>query len=99
MYKRHLSTQGWVGLQDNSQAVCEKATTVGGIIRKWKKFKTTVNLPQSGVPCDIPPRGASMIIRTVRDEPRTIQQDLFNDLNRAETTVSKKTVTHSAVMD
>lgn len=40
-----------------------------------------------------------MVIRTVRDEPRTIQQDLFNDLNRAETTVSKKTVTHSAVMD
>lgn len=103
MYKRHLSTQGWVGLQDNSQAVCEKATTVGGIIRKWKKFKTTVNLPQScdimWQSCDISPRGASMVIRTVRDEPRTLQQDLFNDLNRAETTVSKKTVTHSAVMD
>jgi len=35
----------------------EKATTVGAIIRKWKKFKMTVNLPGSRAPCKISPRG------------------------------------------
>ncbi|CDQ70841.1 unnamed protein product [Oncorhynchus mykiss] len=70
----------------------EKATTVGAIIRKWKKFKMTVNHPRSGDPCKISPRGASMIMRKVRDQPRTTQQDLVNDLKRAETTVSKKSI-------
>uniref|UniRef100_A0AAY5KCG8 E3 ubiquitin/ISG15 ligase TRIM25-like n=1 Tax=Esox lucius TaxID=8010 RepID=A0AAY5KCG8_ESOLU len=78
----------------------QKATTVGAIIRKWKKFKLTVNLPRSGAPCKISPPGASMIMRKVRDQPRTTRQDLVNDLKRAGTTVSKKPlVTHYAVMD
>uniref|UniRef100_A0A8C7MLT3 Transposase Tc1-like domain-containing protein n=1 Tax=Oncorhynchus kisutch TaxID=8019 RepID=A0A8C7MLT3_ONCKI len=51
----------------------------------------TVNHPWSGAPCKISPRGASMIMRKVRDQPRTTQQDLVNDLKRAGTTVSKKT--------
>ena len=72
-----------------------KATTVGAIIRKWKKFKTTVNLPRSGAPCKISPRGASVIMRKVKNEPRTTRQDLVNDLNRAGTTVSKKTITNT----
>ncbi len=38
----------------------EIATTVGAIIRKWKKFQMTVNLPQTGAPCKISPRGVSM---------------------------------------
>ncbi len=33
----------------------EKATTVGAIITKWKKFKMTVNLPRTGAPCKISP--------------------------------------------
>uniref|UniRef100_A0A8C7TU33 Transposase Tc1-like domain-containing protein n=1 Tax=Oncorhynchus mykiss TaxID=8022 RepID=A0A8C7TU33_ONCMY len=73
----------------------EKATTVGAIIRKWKKFKMTVNDPRSGAPCKISPRGASMIMRKVRDQPRTTRQDLVNDLKRAGTTVSKKTVSNT----
>ncbi len=40
----------------------EKVTTVGAIIRKWKKHRITVNLPPSGAPCKISPRGVSMII-------------------------------------
>jgi hypothetical protein len=42
-----------------------------------------------------------MIMRKVRDQPRTTRQDLVNDLKRAGTTVSKETilVTHYAVMD
>ena len=37
--------------------------------------------------CKISPRGASMIMRKVRDQPRTTRQDLVNDLKRAGTTV------------
>uniref|UniRef100_A0AAY5JXT7 Transposase Tc1-like domain-containing protein n=1 Tax=Esox lucius TaxID=8010 RepID=A0AAY5JXT7_ESOLU len=70
----------------------EKATTVGTIIRKWKKFKMTVILHRSEAPWKISPHGASMITRKVRDQPRTTQQDLVNDLKRAGTTVSKKTI-------
>ena len=39
------------------------------------KFKRTVNHPRSGAPCKISPRGASMIMRKVRDQPRTTRQD------------------------
>ncbi|CDQ99389.1 unnamed protein product [Oncorhynchus mykiss] len=74
----------------------EKATTVGAIIRKWKKFKMTVNHPRSGAPCKISLRGASMIMRKVRDQPRTTWQDLVNDLKKAGTTVSKKTISPPA---
>jgi hypothetical protein len=35
----------------------EKATTVGAIIRTWKKFKRMVNHPRSGAPCKISPCG------------------------------------------
>ena len=72
----------------------EKATTVGTIIRKWK-FKMTVNLPRSGAPWKISPRGASMIMRKVRDQPRTTRQDQVNDLKRGGTTVSKKTISNT----
>ncbi len=58
----------------------EKVTTVGGIILKWKKHKITVHLPQSGAPCKISPRGVSMIMRTVRKQPRTTREGLVNDL-------------------
>ena len=73
----------------------EKATTVGAIIGKWKKLKMTFNLPRSGAPCKISPRGVSMIMRKVRDQPRTTRQDLVNDLKRAGTTVSKKTISNT----
>ena len=66
--------------------------------KKWKKFKMTVNLPLSGAPCKISPHEASMIMRKVRDQPRTTRQDQVNDLKRAGTTVSKKTISNT-VMD
>ncbi|KAI3367907.1 hypothetical protein L3Q82_026734 [Scortum barcoo] len=34
-----------------------KKSTVGAIIRKWKTYKTTNNLPPSGTPRKISPRG------------------------------------------
>ena len=45
--------------------------TVGAITRKWKKHKVTANLPRSGAPCKILPRGISMMMRKVRDQPST----------------------------
>uniref|UniRef100_A0AAY5K8I9 Transposase Tc1-like domain-containing protein n=1 Tax=Esox lucius TaxID=8010 RepID=A0AAY5K8I9_ESOLU len=54
-----------------------------------------VNLPRSGALCKISPRGASMIMRKVRDQPRTTLQDLVNDLKRAGITVSKKTISNT----
>ncbi len=39
----------------------EKVTTVGAIIRKWKKDKVTVNLPRTGAPCKISTFGVSII--------------------------------------
>ncbi len=70
----------------------EKLTTVGAIICKWKKHKITVNLPRTGAPCKISPRGVSMIMRTVRNQPRTTREDLVNDLKAAGTIITKKTI-------
>ena len=36
-----------------------------------------------------------MIMRKVRNQPRTTRQDLVNDLKRAGTTVSKKTISNT----
>ena len=56
-----------MGYRTIGKQLGEKATTVGAIIRKWKKFKMTLNHPRSGAPWKISPRGASMIMRKVRD--------------------------------
>ncbi len=67
------SAQGWDGLQDNRQTA-------------WGEGNT-VNLPRTGAPCKISPRGVSVILRKVRDQPKTTREDLVNDLKRAGTTV------------
>ncbi|KAK3558042.1 hypothetical protein QTP86_006420 [Hemibagrus guttatus] len=41
-----------------------KKSTVGAIIRKWKTYKTTDNLPRSEAPRKISPCGVKMITRT-----------------------------------
>ncbi len=84
-----------MGYRTIGKQLGEKATTVGAIIWKWKKFKMTVNIRQTGAPCKISPRGVSMILRKVRDQPRTTRYDLVNDLKRAETTVSKVTISNT----
>ncbi|KAK3536669.1 hypothetical protein QTP86_017600, partial [Hemibagrus guttatus] len=72
-----------------------KKTTVGAIIRKWKTYKTTDNLPRSGAPRKISPRGVKMITRTVSKNPRTTRGDLVNDLQRAGTKVTKATISNT----
>uniref|UniRef100_A0A6Q2YNZ0 Solute carrier organic anion transporter family member n=1 Tax=Esox lucius TaxID=8010 RepID=A0A6Q2YNZ0_ESOLU len=72
-----------------------KKSTVGAIIRKWKTYKTTDNLPQSGAPRKISPCGVKMITRTVSKNPRTTRRDLVNDLQRAGTKVTKATISNT----
>lgn len=49
----------------------EKRSTFRAVIRKWKKHHTTANLPRTGPPHKISPRGVSLIMRTVRNHPKT----------------------------
>ncbi len=72
----------------------QKVTTVGVIIHKWKKHKITVSkyLPRTGAPCKISPRGVSMIMRMVRNQPGTTREDFVNDFKAAGTIVTKKTI-------
>ncbi|KAI5614394.1 chitinase, acidic.3 precursor [Silurus asotus] len=87
----HLHKAG-KGFREIAKQLGEKRSTVGAIIRKRKKLNMTVNLPRTGAPCKISPRGVSMILRKVRNQPKTTREELVNDLKRAGTTVSKVTV-------
>ena len=82
-----------MGYKKISKQLGEKLTTVGAIIRKWKKHKVTANLPRSGAPRKISPHG--MMMRKVRDQPSTTQEELVNDLKAVGTTVTKRTISNT----
>ena len=84
-----------MGYKKISKQLGEKLTTVGAIIRKWKKHKVTANLPRSGAPHKILPRGISMMMRKVRDQPSTKQEELVNDMKAVGTTVTKRTISNT----
>ena len=78
-----------MGYKKISKQLGEKLTTVGAIIRKWKKHKFTANLPRSGAPCKISPPRISMMMRKFRDQPSTTQEELVHDLKAVGTRVTK----------
>ena len=84
-----------MGYKKISKQLGEKLTTVGAIIRKWKIHKVTANLPRSGAPRKISPCGISMMMRKVRDQPSTTQEELHNDLKAVGTTVTKRTTSNT----
>ncbi|KAI4886605.1 hypothetical protein NFI96_000803 [Prochilodus magdalenae] len=45
-----------------------KKSTVGAIIRKWKTYKTTTNLPRSGAPRKISARGGFFFFKNDHNE-------------------------------
>ena len=90
-----VDLQAGMGYKKISKQLGEKLTTVGAIIRKWKKHKVTANLPRSGAPRKISPRGISMMMRKVRDQPSTTQEELVNDLKAVGTTVTKRTISNT----
>lgn len=55
----------------------------------------TVNFPRSGAPHKISHHGLSMIMRKVRDEPRTTREEFVNDLKAAGTAATKKTISNT----
>ena len=84
-----------MGYKKISKQLGEKLTTVGAIIGKWRKHKVTANLPRSGAPRKISPRGISIMMRKVRDQPSTTQEELGNDLKVVGTTVTKRTISNT----
>ncbi len=81
-----------LGYKTIAKQLDEKVITVDAILHKCKKHKITVNLPRSGAQCKISPRGVSMIMRTMRNQPRTTREDLVNYLKIAGAIVTKKTI-------
>ncbi len=63
-----------MGYKTISKELGEKEITLGAFIRKWKKYKITINL--SGAPRKISPHGVRMIMRKVRDQSRTTRRNL-----------------------
>ncbi len=61
-----------MGYKTITKQLGEKVTSVGAIIHKWKKHKITVSLRRTGAPCKISPCGVSVILRTVRNQPRSL---------------------------
>lgn len=59
-----------------------KKSTVGAIIRKWKTYKTTDNLPRSGAPRKISPRGVKMITSLQRAGTKVTKPTISNTLRR-----------------
>ena len=79
-----------MGYKKISKQLGEKLATVGAIIRK-----VTADLPRSGAPRKISPRGISIMMRKVRDQPSTTQEQLVNDLKAVGTTVTKRTISNT----
>ncbi|CAJ0944857.1 unnamed protein product [Ranitomeya imitator] len=79
----------------NSQPVKSEEINSGLIIRKWKTYKTTDNLPRSGAPRKIPSPWGQNDHKNGEQNPRTTRGDLVNELQRAGTNLTRPTISNT----
>ncbi len=106
LYKRHLSTEA-INQSDSKLSTMAKTKELSKDVRDKivdlhkagmgyktiaKQLSEKVTTVRTGAPCKISPREVSMIMRTVRNQPRTTREDLVNYLKAAGTIVIKKTI-------
>ena len=82
-----------MGYKKISKQLGEKESTLGARIRKWKKHQMIINLLWSGGPHKISQRRVMM--RMVREQPRTTLQELVDNLKAAGTTVTNMTISNT----
>ena len=88
-----------MGYKNISKMLGIKVTTIGAIVRKFKKYNMTINRPRSGAPQKISPRGVAMIMRTVRNRPATTQRELMTSRQLGPQSPGKQLATLCAAMD
>lgn len=71
----HKAGKGYRTITDQ---LGNKRSTVGGIARVWKRQMMIVSLTQTVASCKTSPRGASVMLRNVKNQPRTTQEELVN---------------------
>lgn len=70
-------------------------STIRGIIRKYKEYGITTNLPRKGRPRRLNDRSERLIQRKVLQKPFTTRTELQNDLQAAGIEVSKTTISRT----
>ncbi|XP_061741548.1 uncharacterized protein LOC133541861 [Nerophis ophidion] len=70
---KHKSGEGYRRI---SAALNVPMSTVASIIRKWKKFGTTVSLPRAGRPSKLSDRGRRTLVGEVTEDPGVSLSDL-----------------------
>jgi transposase len=66
--------------------------TVGSIIRKFKEYGSTVNLPRTGAPRKIDLRSRRLLLRKIKNKPMMTRKELKTDLEGSGTGVSERTI-------
>ncbi len=84
--------QSGKGYKAISKALGFQQTTIRGIIHKWRKLGTVVNLPRSGRPTKITPRAQRRLIQEVIKEPRTTSKELQASLASIKVSIHDSTI-------
>ncbi len=89
MVDMYQSEKGYKAI---SKALGLQRTMVRAIIHKWRKLGTVVNLPRSGRPTKINPRGQRQLIQEVIKDMRTTSKELEASLASIKVSVHDSTI-------